>query len=69
MNGAHGTSTNVFGNNVSRRLLIVLFDSGGTNTLIHSGCLPLGLTPTLLLESQALQTVAGTFSSKRQDPI
>ena len=50
----------------SKRLLRVLFDSGGTNTLIHSGCIPLGATPSLLTERQSLQTIAGTFLSKRQ---
>ena len=50
----------------SKRLLRVLFDSGGSHTLIHSHCLPLGATPTLLSAKQSLQTVAGTFASQRQ---
>jgi hypothetical protein len=42
----------------------VLFDSGGTNTLIHSKCLPKGATPVVLKDGPTkLKTIAGDFVS------
>ena len=51
----------------SKRLMRVLFDSGGSHSLIHSSCLPPGACPSLLPEGKkALQTIAGTFQSQRE---
>jgi hypothetical protein len=48
----------------SRRLLRVLFDSGGTNILIHSKCLPKGASPVVLKDGPTkLKTMAGDFVS------
>jgi hypothetical protein len=50
----------------SKRLLRVLFDSGGTNTLINSSCLPRGATPRRLIDGPTkLKTIAGDFLSTR----
>ena len=51
----------------SRRLLRVLFDSGGSHTLIHSRCLPKGCSPIVnQTGAQSLQTIAGSFVSNRK---
>ena len=45
----------------------LLFDSGGSHTMIHSRCLPPGATPSLLQHGTAnFQTVAGLLASNRQ---
>ncbi|MHA7927741.1 MAG: retropepsin-like aspartic protease, partial [Marinobacter sp.] len=50
----------------SRRLLHVLFNPGGSHTLIHSRALPRGATPGTIEGGQrSLQTIAGTFASNR----
>ena len=51
----------------SRRLLCVLFDLGGSHTLIHSRCLPKGCSPIVnQTGTQSLQTIAGSFVSNRK---
>ena len=45
----------------------ILFDTGGSNTMIHERCLPLGATPSLLPNgNMKFQTVAGILSSTRE---
>ena len=49
-------------NQESRRILRVLFDSGGSHTMIHRRALPLA-TATTKTNQQNCQTIAGTFQS------
>ncbi|MHA7927802.1 MAG: retropepsin-like aspartic protease, partial [Marinobacter sp.] len=50
----------------SRRLLHVLLDSGGSHTLVHERILPRGANPIVdPMGTRTLQTIAGSFSSKR----
>ena len=46
--------------------LKVLFDSGGSNTMIHACCLPVGAIPSLLPKKSKFKTIAGTFDSSRE---
>ena len=44
-----------------------LFDSGGSNTLIHSSCLPPGATSIILEEGPTvMKTIAGNFLTMRK---
>ena len=43
----------------------ILFDTGGSSTMIHERCLPVGATPSLLPNHMKFQTVAGILSSTR----
>jgi hypothetical protein len=47
----------------SRKLLHVLFDSGASHTMIHSSCLPVGMSTHLLPSMVKCQTIAGTLDS------
>ena len=49
----------------SRRLLKILFDSGGSHTMIDSSCLPVGVNPTLLPNPTQMQTIAGSINTNR----
>ena len=49
----------------SGRLLRVLFDSGGTKTMIHSSALPRNYTPRLLLKPMKTNTIQGVMETKR----
>ena len=45
----------------------ILFDSGGSHTMIHARCLPPGATPSLLQDGPTkFQTIAGPLNSNRQ---
>ena len=44
----------------------VLFDSGGSSTMIHARCLPVGAAPSLLPKKSKFQTIAGAFDSSRE---
>ena len=50
----------------SGQLLRILFDSGSTNTLINSNCLPNGATPSLMGESLNCNTAAGPLKVNRE---
>ena len=41
----------------------VLFDSGGSSTMIHACCLPVGAVPSLLPKKSKFQTIAGALDS------
>ena len=49
----------------SGRLLRVLFDSGGTKTMINTSALPKGCTPRLLEQPLRTNTVQGTMETSR----
>lgn len=49
----------------SRRVLRVLLDSGGTNTLIHNRVLPRGAVPVAGFGERKFRTIAGDFQSRR----
>ena len=49
----------------SGRLLRVLFDSGGTKTMIHSSALPRNCTPRLLSKPMKTNTIQGVMETKR----
>jgi hypothetical protein len=49
----------------SAELLKVLFDSGGTKTVINSKCLPPGATPSLLKQPLQGITTAGRLTANR----
>eukprot|EP00957_Ditylum_brightwellii_P085636 6514624-Ditylum_brightwellii.AAC.1 len=49
----------------SRRLLKVLFDSGGNGSMIHAKTLLPNASPIINSESSSILTIAGTFESKR----
>ena len=44
-------------------MLRVLFDSGGTKTMIHRRALPPGVNPMTLTERQTMSTLAGIYES------
>ncbi len=46
---------------ISMRLLRVLFDSGGSATMIHDQCLPKGCNSPVLTSNVILNTVAEIF--------
>ena len=48
------------------RLLSVLFDSGGTRTMIHQKCLPPGTKLVLLHNKQIINTILGQFSIQQE---
>lgn len=50
---------------LSLRLLWVLFDSGGTKTMINQCCLPKGAIPSKSGVSKILRTIVGEFRSQR----
>ena len=52
-------------NHESTRLMKVLMDSGGTHTMIHSRCLPVGAVPTLMNGTRLINTIAGTIPANR----
>ena len=43
--------------------LKVLFDSGGSSTMVRARCLPVGAVPLLLSKTSKFQTIAGAFDS------
>ena len=46
-------------NHTSKKMLRVLFDSGGMKTMIHRRALPPGVNPMTLNECQTMSTLAG----------
>ena len=52
-------------NHESTRLMKVLMDSGGTHTMIHSRCLPVGAVPTLMNGTRLINTIAGVIPANR----
>ena len=52
-------------NHESTRLMKVLMDSGGTHTMIHSRCLPVGAVPTLIHGTKFINTIAGILPANR----
>ena len=50
---------------VSQRLLYVLFDSGGTKTMMHKRCLPRGAVLRRIEESKAFNTVVGVLKMQQ----
>ena len=50
---------------VSQRLLYVLFDSGGTKTMMHKRCLPRGAVPKRMEESKAFNTIVGVLKTQQ----
>ena len=51
-------------NHASQKLLRVLFDSGGTKTMIHRQALPAGVNPMLLKDKEEMTTLAGVYQSQ-----
>jgi hypothetical protein len=51
-------------NNASSRLLRVLFDSGGTTSMINKRALPKGCVPTILEKPVSSKSIMGSFQSK-----
>jgi hypothetical protein len=51
-------------NNASSRLLRIIFDSGGTTSMINDSALPKGCVPTLLEKPISSKTIMGSFESK-----
>ena len=46
--------------------LKVLFDSGGSSTMIHARCLPVGAVPPLLSKTSKFPTITGAFDSSQE---